>query len=83
MQSIIPWWRDQFEWRAQEAQLNAFPSKTGSACIFIRADGKGPAPMPLLLSPSSTNEQRFKTYDCTIALVQIPVRINEIPCCSK
>jgi hypothetical protein len=25
MRDLISWWRDQFDWRAQEAKLNAFP----------------------------------------------------------
>jgi pimeloyl-ACP methyl ester carboxylesterase len=53
MQSLVPWWRDQFDWRAQEAQLNAFPQFEvplhGIDVHFIRVDGKGPAPIPLLL----------------------------------
>jgi Epoxide hydrolase N terminus len=24
MRDLIPWWRDQFDWRLQEAKLNAF-----------------------------------------------------------
>jgi len=25
MRNLIPWWRDHFDWRAQEAKLNTFP----------------------------------------------------------
>jgi hypothetical protein len=53
MQDLIPWWRDHFDWRAQEAKLNAFPQFKvplhGIDLHFIRAEGKGPDPMPLLL----------------------------------
>ena len=53
MRNLIPWWRDQFDWRAQEAKLNAFPQFKvplhGIDVHFIRAEGKGPDPMPLLL----------------------------------
>jgi len=53
MRDLIPWWRDQFDWRAQEAKLNAFPQFRvplhGIDVHFIRAEGKGPDPMPLLL----------------------------------
>ena len=53
MRDLIPWWRDQFDWRAQEAKLNAFPQFRvplhGIDVHFIRAEGKGPGPMPLLL----------------------------------
>src|SRR6516165_5478240 len=41
------------DWRAQEAKLNAFPQFRvplhGIDVHFIRAEGKGPDPMPLLL----------------------------------
>lgn len=50
---LVPWWRDQFDWRAQEAKLNAFPQYKvplhGIDVHFIKAEGKGPAPLPLLL----------------------------------
>jgi pimeloyl-ACP methyl ester carboxylesterase len=53
MRDFIPWWRDHFDWRAQEARLNAFPQFKvplhGIDLHFIRAEGKGPNPMPLLL----------------------------------
>jgi pimeloyl-ACP methyl ester carboxylesterase len=50
---LIPWWRDQFDWRAQEAKLNAYPQFKaplhGIDVHFIKAEGNGPNPMPLLL----------------------------------
>ena len=53
MRELIAYWRDQFDWRAQEARLNAFPQFKvplhGIDVHFIRAEGKGPNPMPLLL----------------------------------
>ena len=53
MRDLIPWWRDQFDWRLQEAKLNAFAQFKvplhGINLHFIRAEGKGPDPMPLLL----------------------------------
>jgi pimeloyl-ACP methyl ester carboxylesterase len=53
MRNFIPWWRDHFDWRKQEAKLNAFPQFKiplhGIDLHFIRAEGKGPNPMPLLL----------------------------------
>ncbi len=54
LRELVAHWRERFDWRAQEARLNAFPQfKVALAGIdlhFIRAQGQGPAPMPLLLS---------------------------------
>jgi microsomal epoxide hydrolase len=53
LRSLVAYWRDGFEWRAQEAALNAFPQSRarldGIDVHFIHAPGNGPAPMPLLL----------------------------------
>jgi pimeloyl-ACP methyl ester carboxylesterase len=53
MRDLIRWWRDHFDWRAQEARLNGFPQFKvplhGIDVHFIRVEGKGPDPMPLLL----------------------------------
>ena len=47
-------WRDHYDWRKHEAMLNAFPQFTapvaGIDLHFIHAEGRGPAPLPLLLS---------------------------------
>jgi microsomal epoxide hydrolase len=54
MQRLIVYWRNGFDWRAQEAMLNRFRQFTvpmeGIKVHFIHEHGKGPAPMPLLLS---------------------------------
>ncbi len=54
MRSLIEYWRTTFDWRAQEARLNAFPQYTvplqGIDLHFLHAPGQGPAPLPLLLS---------------------------------
>ena len=53
MAHVIDHWQTRFDWRAHEAALNAFPQFTvpldGIDLHFIRAEGKGPDPMPLLL----------------------------------
>ncbi|MBD3678679.1 MAG: epoxide hydrolase [Rhodobacteraceae bacterium] len=53
LRDLVGYWRDGFDWRAQEAALNAFPQfKIPLHDIdlhFIHAEGKGPNPMPLLL----------------------------------
>jgi microsomal epoxide hydrolase len=54
LRDLIDYWRDTFDWRAAEARLNAFPQyKVRLSDIdlhFLRVEGKGPAPCPLLLS---------------------------------
>ncbi len=53
LREIVAYWRDRFDWRAAEAQLNAFPQFKvplhGIDVHFLHVPGKGPAPMPLLL----------------------------------
>jgi microsomal epoxide hydrolase len=53
LRTLIAYWRDQFDWRAQEARLNAFPQfKVNLHDIdlhYLHVPGKGPDPKPLLL----------------------------------
>jgi pimeloyl-ACP methyl ester carboxylesterase len=54
MQELVSYWRDGFDWRAEEARLNAFPQYKvplhGINLHFLHVPGKGPDPCPLLLS---------------------------------
>ncbi len=54
MQDLVAYWRDGFDWRAQEAALNSirqFKAPLGEIDLhFIHEEGKGPNPAPLLLS---------------------------------
>jgi microsomal epoxide hydrolase len=54
LKQLIAYWRDQYDWRKHEAQLNRFAHfKTdidGLNLHFIHEQGRGPNPMPLLLS---------------------------------
>jgi microsomal epoxide hydrolase len=53
MRTLVEYWGKTFDWRAQEARLNAFPQfKVGLAGIdlhYLHVPGKGPDPKPLLL----------------------------------
>ena len=53
LKELLDYWRDGFDWRAQEAKLNAFRQFTvplaGIDVHFIQEQGQGPNPMPLLL----------------------------------
>src|SRR5262245_63405288 len=54
MKSLVAYWRDRYDWRAQEADLNRqrqFTTPLGGIDLhFIHEPGVGPRPMPLLLS---------------------------------
>jgi pimeloyl-ACP methyl ester carboxylesterase len=54
MRYLVEYWRTGFDWRAQEAALNAFPQFTVPLheidMHFLHVPGIGPNPMPLLLS---------------------------------
>jgi microsomal epoxide hydrolase len=54
MQELIEYWGERFDWRIQEAKLNSFRQfKVPLARIqlhYIHEEGKGPKPLPLLLS---------------------------------
>ena len=53
LRSLVDYWRGPFDWRAQEARLNAFPqfkiSRPDYDLHFLHVPGKGPNPTPLLL----------------------------------
>jgi pimeloyl-ACP methyl ester carboxylesterase len=54
LQELTEYWRTKFDWRAQERELNRFAQfrsdVDGFGLHFIYERGKGPAPMPILLS---------------------------------
>ena len=54
LQELLAYWRHGFDWRAQEARLNAWPQFKVPLCgielHFLHVPGEGPAPCPLLLS---------------------------------
>ena len=54
LRHLVDYWRDGFDWRKQEAALNRFTqykvALAGIELHYIHQPGKGPEPMPLLLS---------------------------------
>jgi microsomal epoxide hydrolase len=54
MQELVAYWRDAYDWRRHEALLNGFAHFTvplaGIELHFIHEPGRGPNPLPLLLS---------------------------------
>ena len=60
LRSFVDYWRDEYDWRKHEAALNELPQYTVEIdsidLHYIHVQGKGPDPMPLLLThgwPSS------------------------------
>jgi pimeloyl-ACP methyl ester carboxylesterase len=53
LRRLVEYWHGSFDWRAEEARLNAFPQFKVPLCgidlHFLQVPGKGPAPCPLLL----------------------------------
>ena len=53
LKDLVAYWRDSFDWRAQEARLNAFPQFKvplhGIDLHYLHVPGVGPNPKPLLL----------------------------------
>ncbi len=54
LKELIEYWRTRFDWRAQEQRINSFPhfraTVDGVGIHFIHARGRGPNPMPLVLT---------------------------------
>ena len=54
MRELCAYWADGYDWRAHEAALNALPQYRaeveGSAVHFIHQPGKGPDPLPLVIT---------------------------------
>lgn len=60
LRELVAYWRTDFRWRAQEAELNCSPQFTATVCgapvHFIHVRGTGPSPLPIVLThgwPSS------------------------------
>ncbi len=53
MKTLVAYWQSGFDWRAQEARLNAFPqfrAKLPDVDLhYLHVPGQGPSPTPLLL----------------------------------
>jgi pimeloyl-ACP methyl ester carboxylesterase len=54
LQQLVAYWRDGYDWRAQERLLNHFPqfqaTVDGFRLHFLHLKGQGPRPLPLILS---------------------------------
>jgi pimeloyl-ACP methyl ester carboxylesterase len=54
LQELTSYWQSEFDWRAQERSLNSFKQFradiSGTGIHFIHEHGKGPQPLPLILT---------------------------------
>jgi len=54
LEEMVRYWAEDFDWRAQEAAINAFPQfrieLDGVPLHFVHVRGTGPSPTPLLLT---------------------------------
>ena len=54
LKELVDYWRDGFDWRAQERLVNSFPQfkaeVDGLGIHFVHVKGKGPRPLPLVIS---------------------------------
>jgi len=54
LQSLVSYWREQFDWRAQETELNRFSqfrcNVDGIDIHFVHERGNGPSPIPIILT---------------------------------
>jgi hypothetical protein len=54
LEKLVAYWCDEFDWRAQEEAMNAFShyrvTLDGIPIHFLREPGRGPAPIPLILT---------------------------------
>ncbi|PCL93290.1 epoxide hydrolase family protein [Paenibacillus lautus] len=54
LKSLVSYWRDHYDWRAQEAELNRYSQYSCNIddmdVHFVHERGKGPNPMPIILT---------------------------------
>lgn len=54
LRELVAYWLDGYDWRAEEAAMNRFPhwrvELDGVPVHFLRVPGRGPSPIPLILS---------------------------------
>ncbi|MBC8457379.1 MAG: epoxide hydrolase [Deltaproteobacteria bacterium] len=81
LKTLVDYWRDHFDWRKQELELNRFrqhmASLEGIDLHFIHEPGHGPNPMPLLIShgwPGSVLE-----FQKLIPMLTDPARFGADP----
>ncbi|HZQ78676.1 MAG TPA: epoxide hydrolase [Acidimicrobiia bacterium] len=81
LQQLVAYWRDGFDWRAQEKAINEFPqfmAEVGDVDVhFLHVEGQGPAPLPLLLCHGWPGS--FWEFSRIIPLLTDPARFGGDP----
>ena len=81
LQSLISYWSEQYDWRAQEAELNRLPqfrcTVDGVDVHFIHERGRGPNPLPIILTHGWPDS--FIRYKKMIPLLADPARYGGDP----
>jgi Predicted hydrolases or acyltransferases (alpha/beta hydrolase superfamily) len=81
LQSLVSYWRDHFDWRAQEDELNRYSqfhsNVDGIDVHFVHERGKGPNPLPIILTHGWPDS--FIRYKKIIPLLTDPVRYRGDP----
>ena len=54
LEELVAYWRDEYDWRRHEAELNTFDHFTttieGQLIHFVHEKGRGPSPLPLVVT---------------------------------
>jgi pimeloyl-ACP methyl ester carboxylesterase len=81
LQSLVSYWRDHFDWRAQEQELNRYSqfrcNVDGIDVHFVHERGKGPNPLPIILTHGWPDS--FIRYKKIIPLLTDPARYGGAP----
>lgn len=81
LKSLVSYWRDHYDWRAQEAKLNRFSQFRckidGIDVHFVHERGKGPNPLPLILTHGWPDS--YLRYQKIIRCLRIRPAMAETP----
>ncbi len=81
LKSLVSYWNDEFDWRAQEKELNRFShfrcNVDGIDIHFIHEKGKGPNPTPIILTHGWPDS--FIRYQKIITLLTDPASYGGDP----
>jgi len=81
LQSLVSYWRDHYDWRAQESKLNGFAQYMCNIddinVHFIHERGKGPSPLPIILTHGWPDS--YLRYEKIIPLLTDPASFGGDP----
>jgi len=81
LRSLADYWRDGYDWRAEEAKLNEFTQYRaeidGVGIHFVHERGRGPDPLPIVLTHGWPDS--FYRYSKVVPLLSDPARFGGDP----